>query len=139
MIKPSFPRQKPYTTRKRATHRNIFWNLIKSIWNQIVSTIFQLVWTQTDSVRLVPNQSGNVKYNLISIWFDKILKRFFCVNGARVSAAITFHYFLLLKFSISTRPECSPTSFLSHSNWKECNCNDSFPFDCDSNGISFGF
>ena len=32
--------------------------------NQIVFTIFQLIWNQTD-VRLVPNQSENGKYNLI--------------------------------------------------------------------------
>ena len=34
-------------------------NLIKSTWNQIVFTIFQLIWNQTD-VCLVPNQSGTL-------------------------------------------------------------------------------
>ena len=41
-----------------------FRNLIKSNRNQILYTIFQLIWNQTD-VRLVPNQSENGKYNLI--------------------------------------------------------------------------
>ena len=46
-----------------------FRNLIKSNRNQIVFTIFRLIWNQTD-VRLVPNQSANGKYNLISVWFN---------------------------------------------------------------------
>ena len=29
----------------------------------------------------VPNQSENGKYNLISVWFNKISKRFFCVRS----------------------------------------------------------
>ena len=42
-----------------------FQNLIKSTRNQIVFTIFRLIWNQTD-IRLDPNQSENGKYNLIS-------------------------------------------------------------------------
>ena len=42
-----------------------FRNLIKSTWNQIVFTIFPLIWNQMD-VRLVSNQSENGKDNLIS-------------------------------------------------------------------------
>ena len=53
------------------THENFFRNRIKSHWNQIVFTIFRLIWNQTD-VRLVPNQSENGKYNLILVWFNKI-------------------------------------------------------------------
>ena len=41
-----------------------FRNLIKSTRDQIVFTIFRLIWIQTD-VRLDPNQSENGKYNLI--------------------------------------------------------------------------
>jgi len=48
-----------------------FRNLVKSTRNQIVFTIFRLIWNQTD-VRLVQNQSEDAKYNLISGWFDKI-------------------------------------------------------------------
>ena len=43
-----------------------FPNLIQSYRNQIVVTIFWLIWIQTD-VRLVANQSENYKYNLISV------------------------------------------------------------------------
>ena len=57
-----------------------FLNLVKSNRNQIVFTIFRLISSQTD-VRLVPNQSENGNYNLISVWFNKILKRFLCVWG----------------------------------------------------------
>ena len=56
-----------------------FRNLIKSHRNQIVFTIFQLIWNQTD-VRLDPNQSENGKYNLISVRVNKISKIFLCVN-----------------------------------------------------------
>jgi len=48
---------------------NSFRNLIKSSRIQIVFTIFQLIWNQTD-VRLVPNRSANGKYNRISVWFN---------------------------------------------------------------------
>ena len=44
----------------------------------MVFTIFPLIWFQTE-VRLDPNQSENGKYNLISVWFNKILKGFLCV------------------------------------------------------------
>ena len=56
-----------------------FRNNIIPNWNQIVFTIFQLIWKQTD-VRLVPNQSEDGKYNLISVWFKKILKRFLSID-----------------------------------------------------------
>ena len=51
-------------------------NLIKSNRNQIVFTICRLIWNQT-GVRLVPNQSKNGKYNLISDLFNKISKKKF--------------------------------------------------------------
>ena len=57
-----------------------FRNLIKSNRNQFVFTIFRLICNQTD-VRLIPNQSENGKYNLISGCLDKIWKRFFSVQG----------------------------------------------------------
>ena len=60
------------------TQRIFFRNLIKSTQNQIVFTIFRLIWIQT-LVRLVANQSENGKYNLISGWINKIWKRFLCV------------------------------------------------------------
>ena len=55
-----------------------FRNLIKSTWNQIVFTIFRLIWSQTD-IRLDPNQPENSKYNLISGWINKIPKSFLSV------------------------------------------------------------
>ena len=48
-----------------------FRNLIKPTRNQIVFTMHRLIWNQRD-IRLVPNQSENGKYNLISSWFNKI-------------------------------------------------------------------
>ena len=41
-----------------------FCSIRTQIW--IVITIFRLIWNRTD-VRLVPNQSENGKYNLISL------------------------------------------------------------------------
>ena len=55
-----------------------FPSLIESNRNQIVFTNFRLIWNQTDA-HLVLNQSENGKYYLISVWFDKISKRFLCV------------------------------------------------------------
>ena len=55
-----------------------FRNLIKSNRNQIVITIFRLIWNDTD-VRLVPHLSQNGKYNLISVWFNKVSKNFLYV------------------------------------------------------------
>ena len=43
-----------------------FWNLVNSNQNQIVFTIFRLIWIQTD-VSLDPIQSENGKYNLILV------------------------------------------------------------------------
>ena len=56
-----------------------FWYLIKSNWNQNVFTILRFMWNQTD-VRLVPDQSESPKYNLISVWFNNISKRYLCVQ-----------------------------------------------------------
>ena len=40
----------------------------KSFRNQILFKSFRLIWEQqTNSVRLIPNQSVNGKYNLISV------------------------------------------------------------------------
>ena len=55
-----------------------FRNFINSNRNQIVFTMHRLIWNLTE-VRLVPNQSRKGKYNLISVWFDKISKIFLCV------------------------------------------------------------
>ena len=43
-----------------------FWKRVNSKRNQILFTIFQLIYIQTDD-RLDPYQSGNDKYNLISV------------------------------------------------------------------------
>ena len=50
-----------------ALTENYFRNLVKPTRNQIVFTIFRLTLNQTD-VRLVPKQSENGKYNLISVF-----------------------------------------------------------------------
>ena len=55
----------------QSSHEGTHRNLIKSNRNQNAFSIFRLICNQTD-VRLVPNQSKNGKYNLISVWFNKI-------------------------------------------------------------------
>ena len=50
----------------------------ESNWNQIVFTIFRLIWNQTD-VHLDPNRSENGKYNLIPGNSTKMRSRFFSV------------------------------------------------------------
>ena len=56
-----------------------FLNLIKSNRNHIVFTILRSIWNQTD-VRLIPNQLEDSKYNLISVWLNKIWKIFVSVH-----------------------------------------------------------
>ena len=59
-----------------AVHTEFFSrNFIKSNRNQIIYTIFWLIWNQKE-----PDQSENSKYNLISVWFNKISRKFFCVR-----------------------------------------------------------
>ena len=60
-----------------------FRNLIKSNWNRIVFTMHRLIWNQME-VRLVLNQSENGKYNLISVWFNKISKKFLCASREKI-------------------------------------------------------
>ena len=68
------------------SHGEIFRNFIKSNLNQIVFTIFRL--NQMD-VCLV--QSENYECNLISVWFNKIPKRFLCVHlGQKRSGEVLF-------------------------------------------------
>ena len=77
-----------------------FRNLIKSNRNQIVLTIFRLIWNETD-VLLVSNQSVHSKYNLISVRFNAIWKRFVWAlykhTHARVVAVPIKRYLCLLQ------------------------------------------
>ena len=77
------PGKDPVTTGSHT--EKTFQNIIKSTQNQIVFTIFGLIWIETD-FRLVPNQSDqseNGIYNLISGWFKKISieKNSFCLRA----------------------------------------------------------
>ena len=68
------------TVHLSATHtEKTFWNLVNSNRNQIVFTIFRLIWNQKD-VCLVLNHLKNGKYNLISVRINRIPKRFLCVQ-----------------------------------------------------------
>ena len=72
---PPIPARMTQQHNVEAFHTQI--NLIKSTRIQIIFTIFLLIWNQTDVI-LVPNQSANGKYNLISGWLNKISKIFLC-------------------------------------------------------------
>ena len=72
-------------------------NLIESTRNQIVFNIFRLIWYQTD-VQLVPNQSENSKYNLISGWFNKTSKRFFCVYLSGIAHSLSVPLKIIYKW-----------------------------------------
>ena len=53
-----------------SAHGKIFRNLIKTNRNQIVFTIFRLIWNKTANEEYpfaAPNQSENGKYNLFSV------------------------------------------------------------------------
>ena len=73
-IKFGKERKSVYVSAGHALHtEKSFRNLIKTNRNQIEFTTFRLIWNQTDD-RLVPNQSENCKYNLISVCSNNILK-----------------------------------------------------------------
>ena len=59
---------------------------LQPFWSQYL-TIFRLICIQTDD-RLVPNKSKNGKYNLISVWFNKISKRYLCEYFTLASTAV---------------------------------------------------
>ena len=69
------------------TRRNLFSILLNQtkLRLYILFTIFRLIWIQTKFC-LIPNQLDNVKYNLISVWFNKIRKTllydYYCWNNA---------------------------------------------------------
>ena len=62
-----------------AEREESFLNLVQLNLIWIVYISFRLIWNQTD-VRLVSSQSKNDKYSLISVWFNEISGRFFCVH-----------------------------------------------------------
>ena len=77
-----------------------FPNLVKSIRNQIVFTIFRLIWYQTD-VRLILIQSQNGKYNLISVLWDQILwKNVLCVYPSQTTQHNIRTYNVFSRFDI---------------------------------------
>ena len=64
VYEPATPASPDMFNSKCVYTKKSFRYLIKSTWNQIVFTIFLLIWDQTD-LRLFPNQSEYGKYNLI--------------------------------------------------------------------------
>ena len=90
----TFYRAKKKNPKKIHSENFFFLNLIKYTGNQIVFTIFRLIWIQTD-FHLDPNQSENGKYNLISGRFNKISKK----NSLCVASAVR-------ETSVSRQNEC---------------------------------
>ena len=60
------------------THRQIFSKSYQIKPKSDCIQYFQWIWNQTE-VRLVPNQSENGAYNLISVRFNKRFRKDFCV------------------------------------------------------------
>ena len=64
--------------KKAYTQRYILEILLNQTEIRLYLPIFQMIYNQED-IRLVPNQSENDKYNLVSVWFNKISKIYLCV------------------------------------------------------------
>ena len=107
-----FPRKLACVPATRAEES--FRILIKSIWNQMVFTIFQLIWNQTD-VRLVPNQSEKMQHKNVSV----------CVV-LPVSFVRTFAVTL------------AEQNFCLLQNWEKTDRSDSFIFEYELNWITYG-
>ena len=69
-----------YHSIRQETQRNIFEMLLNQTGIRLYLSFSNWFGTANGRVRLVPNQSENGKYNLISGWFDKIPKRLPCVH-----------------------------------------------------------
>ena len=95
------PPQKPRLTETlkpnsdQTYRQKSFPNCIITNRNQIAFTMHRLIWNQMD-VRLVPNQSENGKYHLISVWFNKISKELAVQRDYSISW-FPFYFFLQAK------------------------------------------
>ena len=69
---------------KRYTQRNLFEILLNQTDIRLYLPFSDWFGSKSTDFRLVPNQSENVKYNLILGWFNKISKRFICVHINRL-------------------------------------------------------
>ena len=63
---------------------NCFTNLIESNRNQIVFTMHRLILDPNERSVAVSNLLENGKHNLISVWFNKISKRFLSVQSCGI-------------------------------------------------------
>ena len=61
------------------TQRNLSEMLLNQIEIRLYLPCTDWFWTANGRLFAVPNQLGNGKYNLISVWFTKISERFLCV------------------------------------------------------------
>ena len=61
------------------THRNLFEILLNQTEVRLHLPFSDWFGAANGRVRLIPNQSEIGKYNLISVWFNKISKIFLCV------------------------------------------------------------
>ena len=91
--KPTFINTTSYNHIICVSHREIFFEiLLNQNKNEIVFTIFRLIWNQTDSVRLVPNQSC-ILYTCMCIE-----RRYTCVDSRRVNTSTTKIRYVIAAF-----------------------------------------
>ena len=69
------------------TQRNLFEILLNQPEIGLYLSFSGWFWIQTD-IRLDPNQLENGKYNLTSVWFNKISKIFLCVYKFIISLTV---------------------------------------------------
>ena len=123
-------------------------NLIKSNWNQIVFTIFLLIWN-TNGQRFKLTQTGNIqmKNNMECHLCQQLAKYNRKVTRNVIFGACAYRDDLI--FALATAPGFLfwilfwvrihvQISFRFLSNWKKCECSRRFPFDYKPCGILFG-
>ena len=77
----------PNQTGNSTTQKNIFENLSNQTEIRLYLPCTDWVGTANEHCPFaVPNQSENGKYNLISVWFNKISKTFLCVYNSQEAA-----------------------------------------------------
>ena len=99
-----------------------FRNLIKSNQNQIVWTIFRLIWNQADIVRLVSNQSNMYHRCMVNtIWFRFDLMQFW-----KDFSVCKLYYLFLSNWMEYDRADHIPFNLVQ--NWKQKCHRDHIPF-----------
>ena len=82
------------------TQRNLFEILVSQTETRFYLQFSDWFWTATDTSVCASNQSKNGKYNVISVWFVKFLKRFLCEYHSGRETSISWQHAVQLRLPL---------------------------------------